>query len=123
MADLSGTWLGTYWQDGNPTRFEATLVQSGNALSGNILDDNDLGEASVNGEVVGRSVSFSKRYLTRSLNLVHYRGTVSADEDFMQGEWNIGSFTGLWEARRSTEDLIADLQKRLSEQLAGVAGR
>jgi hypothetical protein len=35
MANLSGTWLGTYWQDDMPTRFEMTIAQSGNALSGN----------------------------------------------------------------------------------------
>ncbi len=29
MADVSGAWLGTYWQQGNPTRFEATLIQGG----------------------------------------------------------------------------------------------
>jgi hypothetical protein len=34
MADLSGTWLGTYWQQGDPTRFEVTFIQSGNTLSG-----------------------------------------------------------------------------------------
>ncbi|MHC5721987.1 MAG: hypothetical protein ACYTX0_60710, partial [Nostoc sp.] len=66
MADLSGNWLGTYWQDDIPTRFEATFVQSGNTFSGSILDDNYLGEAQVNGEVIGRTVSFTKRYLITS---------------------------------------------------------
>ncbi|MGA1355681.1 MAG: hypothetical protein ACO35Q_03260 [Prochlorothrix sp.] len=50
MADLSGSWLGTYWQLGNPTRFEATLVQGGNSLTGNILDDGPLGEAQLTGD-------------------------------------------------------------------------
>jgi hypothetical protein len=52
MANLNGSWLGTYWQHGNPTRFELTLVQSGNSLSGNILDDSYLGEASVIGDLI-----------------------------------------------------------------------
>jgi hypothetical protein len=39
MANLSGTWIGTYWQDDLPTRFEMVIVQGGNALSGNILDE------------------------------------------------------------------------------------
>jgi hypothetical protein len=43
MADLSGNWLGTYWQDEIPSRFEATFVQSGNTFNGSILDDNYLG--------------------------------------------------------------------------------
>lgn len=122
MADLSGTWLGTYWQEGEPTRFEATLVQTGNALSGNILDDNYLGEASISGKVVGRRVSFTKRYLTKSQGSIDYMGTVSENEDFMQGEWTIrGIASGSWEARRSGENLMADLQKRLAQELA-VAG-
>ena len=62
MADLSGNWLGSYWQDDIPSRFEVTFVQSGNTFSGSILDDNYLGEAQVNGEVIGRTVSFTKRY-------------------------------------------------------------
>ena len=74
--DISGTWLGTYWQNDNPTRFEATLVMSGNSLSGSILDDNLLGESRISGEVVGRSIRFTKRYLTSSpnpidLSLIH----------------------------------------------------
>ena len=122
MADLSGTWLGTYWQEEEPTRFEATLVQTGNALSGNILDDNYLGEATISGQVIGRRVSFTKRYLTRGQGSIDYTGTVSEDENFMQGEWTIrGIASGPWEARRSDENLMADLQKRLAQELA-VAG-
>ena len=47
MTDLSGAWLGTYWQQGQPVRFEMTLVQGGNTINGNILDNNYLGEASL----------------------------------------------------------------------------
>jgi hypothetical protein len=50
MANLTGTWLGTYWQDDMPTRFEMSIAQGGNALSGNILDDGNLGEATMTGE-------------------------------------------------------------------------
>jgi hypothetical protein len=53
MANLTGTWLGTYWQDGIPTRFEMSIAQGGNALNGN------LGEATIAGEVIGRNVHFS----------------------------------------------------------------
>ncbi len=42
---------------------------------------------------------------------------VSENEDYMQGEWNIGlQYSGLWEARRSGENLIVDLQTRLEQQ-------
>ena len=86
IANLSGTWLGTYWQQANPTRFEVTFVQSGNTLSGNILDDNYLGEATLSGEVIGRKISFAKRYLIGSQYIINYIGTVSEDENFMQGK-------------------------------------
>lgn len=118
MADLSGTWLGTYWQQGVPTRFEATFVQSGNTLSGNILDDGNLGEARLSGSVTGRNVSFTKRYLITSPESVSYIGTVSEEENYIQGEWNIGSrFSGPWEAHRSGENLVAELETLKSEQL------
>ncbi len=77
MADLSGTWLGTYWQRGVPCRFEATLLQSGNTLTGNILDDSYLGEAKLSGEVIGRRIQFTKQYLTTSPDLVSYSGVWS----------------------------------------------
>ena len=118
MADLSGNWLGTYWQQGNQTRFEAIIIQAGNTLSGNILDDNYLGEATFNGEAIGRKISFTKRYIISSQHLIYYVGIVSEDEDFIQGEWHIDIFNfGLWEAHRNTEDLMLDLKNRLSEQL------
>ena len=112
MADLNGTWLGTYWQGETPTRFEATLIQSGNTLTGNILDDNYLGEALLSGEVVGRSVSFTKRYLTGNYPVINYAGTVNEDGDFIQGEWQVSkSYSGLWEARRTGSSLMLELQK------------
>ncbi|NJO93225.1 MAG: hypothetical protein HC820_00575 [Hydrococcus sp. RM1_1_31] len=88
MTNLNGTWLGTYWQRKTPTRFELTLVQGGNSISGRITDDNALGEASMVGEVIGRSLSFTKRYLIGSRHRVHYRGTISETEDFMSGQIN-----------------------------------
>ncbi|NEP82741.1 MAG: hypothetical protein F6K17_18920 [Okeania sp. SIO3C4] len=118
MANLSGSWLGTYWQQGNPTRFEATLIQGGNTLSGNILDDSYLGEALLKGEVIGRKISFTKRYLANSQYIIDYIGTVSEDENFMQGKWQIGrSTSGIWEASRSNKDLMIEFKNFLSKQL------
>jgi len=111
MADLSGTWLGTYWQAGTPTRFEMIIIQSGNTLSGRVLDDSFLGDAQLTGEVIGRKVSFIKRYFTSSPDLINYTGTLSEDADFMQGRWSIAPWdSGTWEARRSGVALVADLQ-------------
>jgi hypothetical protein len=123
MADLSGTWLGTYWQSGVPTRFEATLLQSSNTLTGNILDDSYLGEATLIGEVVGRRIQFTKRYLTTSSTLINYSGTVNEDEDFMQGDWSIrDSDSGKWEARRSGDNLMLELRKLKQQQIPALAG-
>ncbi|AFY31440.1 hypothetical protein [Calothrix sp. PCC 7507] len=117
MADVNGTWLGTYWQQGIPSRFEAVLVQSGKTLSGSILDDNYLGEAHLNGEVIGQQISFTKSYLITSPAPIKYTGTLSDNEDYMQGRWNIGRrHSGTWEARRSGDNLMADLQARLKDQ-------
>lgn len=123
MADLSGTWLGTYWQSGVPTRFEATLLQSSNTLTGNILDDSYLGEATLIGEVVGRRIQFTKRYLTTSSTLINYSGTVNEDEDFMQGVWSIrDSDSGEWEARRSGDNLMLELQRLQQQKIPALAG-
>jgi hypothetical protein len=86
MANLTGTWLGTYWQDGIPTRFEMSIAQGGNALSGNILDDGNLGEATITGEAIGRNVQFSKRYIGISQGSILYQGLLSEDENLMQGD-------------------------------------
>jgi len=120
MADLSGAWLGTYWQEGVPTRFEFTLVQGGNSISGRVLDDNYLGEANIMGEVIGRKITFTKRYLTGSRHSVKYTGTVSEDGDFMQGKWQINYFfSGEWEAHRQDDNLTLNLEI-LRRQKVGV---
>lgn len=122
VADVSGMWLGTYWQSEQPTRFEATLVQGGNTLSGRILDDNYLGEAQLQGEVAGRHIAFTKRYLTTSPTPIHYSGTVSEDGNHMQGQWSINPFdTGRWEAHRSVDNLAASLQAALEKQTVAPA--
>lgn len=123
MADINGMWLGTYWQESTQTRFEATLVQSGSSLSGRILDDGNLGEAQIDGEVVGRSVRFTKRYLTHVRHTVTYTGLLSEDANSIQGEWAIGMLhSGPWEAHRNNEDLMADLKNQLEKKVPVVAG-
>jgi len=122
--DISGTWLGTYWQNDSPTRFEATLVMGGNSLSGSILDDNLLGEARISGEVVGRSIRFTKRYLTSSPHPIDYVGTISEDATSMSGSWAIGQkASGHWEAHRSTQDLMAELRNRIAQKVPAGVGQ
>jgi len=123
MANVSGTWLGTYWQKGEPTRFEASFIQGGNGLSGNILDDSHLGEALVSGEVVGRSIRFVKQYTASHAQPIAYTGTVSESEDFMQGEWFLTGMSGTWEARRSVDDLMSSLRNAIAGKVPALSGR
>jgi hypothetical protein len=114
MSDISGTWLGTYWQEGEPTRFEMTLVQGGNTLSGSILDDSKLGEATLIGEVIGRRVAFTKTYIGKVRHSLSYKGLVAEDENSMAGDWHAGRYQGTWEAYRGKDDLNAEFLSRLS---------
>ncbi len=132
MTDLSGTWLGTYWQNADPTRFEASLVQGGGTLSGNILDDGKLGEAIVAGEVTGRQVSFTKRYVSgMTQEVVNYEGTISESGNSMQGNWSIevaqgrrkrDRLSGTWEAHRNGDSLMQELMRRVQQQVPVGAG-
>ncbi|MEB3273317.1 MAG: hypothetical protein ACO4AI_00390 [Prochlorothrix sp.] len=119
MADLNGSWLGTYWQWGNPTRFEATLVQGGHHLTGSILDEGPLGEARLTGEVTGRSVRFVKTYSGAGQWPVTYSGEVSETGDYMSGTWFFeGGFDrGNWEAHRQEDDLLAELKRVQAKQV------
>lgn len=123
-ADISGMWLGTYWQRGNPTRFEVTFVQGGNSVGGRVMDDGYLGEANLSGTIAGRRITFVKRYLASSQSPVEYTGTVSEDANYMSGEWRIGQFdSGNWEAHRSQDDLTQELKSVVEKEttLAGAA--
>ncbi|MGL4499545.1 MAG: hypothetical protein ACRC78_21010 [Planktothrix sp.] len=118
MTDISGTWLGTYWQQGVPTRFEVTFIQSGNSLAGNILDEGYLGEAQISGDVLGRGVSFTKQYLTTSPDTVSYTGTVSEDENYIQGQWQISRLSsGNWEAHRQGDNLSLEFKNIIVEKV------
>ena len=118
MANVSGIWLGTYWQYGCPTRFEMTLVQGKNTLSGSVLDNSSLGEAMVTGEISGRTVTFRKCYVSGSRHCIDYLGTVSTDEQLIQGQWQESVFNqGKWEAHRQDDNFSLSLDKLESRLL------
>lgn len=113
MTDLSGAWLGTYWQQGEPVRFEMTLVQAGNTLSGRVLDDSHLGEALLSGTASGRTISFTKTYVSSARHAVSYTGSVSEDENHMNGQWQVSYLSGEWSASRSDDTLsVQDVIKQ-----------
>ncbi|NMF60335.1 hypothetical protein [Pseudanabaena yagii] len=120
MANISGSWLGTYWQQGNQTRFEATFVQNGNTIYGNILDDGHLGEATIHGEVIGRHISFVKSYRgnNKKLAAVNYNGAITEDGNSMSGKWDFFGMFGFeeWEAHRSDQNLESELKNYLTNK-------
>lgn len=126
MAELTGPWLGSYWQANAPTRFEATFVQAHNSLSGRIVDDSPLGEAQVQGQVTGRQVTFTKKYFNNPSYTIHYTGTISADGNHINGQWRLDAkHNGAWEAHRSDNDLSKELKAVLAKtapELAGTKG-
>ena len=90
---------------------------------GNILDDNHLGEATARGEVIGRGINFRKRYLMGKRHLVLYSGTISAEENYLQGKWRIGaSYSGTWEAHRSDETWSLKLETDKAGKLLQSSG-
>ncbi|NJM68437.1 MAG: hypothetical protein HC851_23620 [Acaryochloris sp. RU_4_1] len=126
MTNLSGTWLGSYWQNGEQIRFEFALIHSGNSISGNILDDSYLGEANIRGEVIGRQIQFSKRYISVRQPSINYNGTIAEDGDSMSGDWSFTNSvlghrfqgSGPWEAHRNGDNLSLEL-KNVTSRLAG----
>ncbi|MEB3231138.1 MAG: hypothetical protein VKJ64_09020 [Leptolyngbyaceae bacterium] len=116
MTDITGSWLGSYWQNGSATRFEATFVQANNAVSGRIADDGPQGEADISGDIIGRHIEFIKQYLCHP-ERIRYTGTISEDGNFMSGKWTIGPrHSGTWEAYRGEDEFTISLQKRLAKQ-------
>ena len=123
MAELTGPWLGSYWQRNEPTRFEATFVQARNSLSGRIIDDSPLGEAQIQGTVTGRQVTFTKKYFSNPNYAIQYTGTVSEDGDHINGQWRLDAkHSGPWEAHRSDNDLSKELNAVLAKNLPALMG-
>ncbi len=95
------------------------------ALSGNILDDGNLGEAIITGEAIGRNIQFSKRYVSAFQGNIIYQGLLSEDENLMRGEWTLKMYSpvygeitdsGRWEATRGENDLSDELTQYLAKK-------
>ena len=121
-TDISGCWLGTYWQAEQPIQFEAAFVQGGSVVDGRILDDHYLGESCIRGELLGHRIFFIKRYLTTSPNPIRYSGTLAEDGNYMYGHWRIGYFdSGRWEAYRTHDVLSEEFSVLLATQFGDVS--
>ena len=110
MADsstsISGSWFGNYYyaSGSTPSGFEAVFVQSGSAISGNILDLARLGEATVTGTFLSQKLDFTKVYYKGGHSPVVYRGSMSSDGKTISGTWEIAPISrGSWIAWRVEE--------------------
>jgi hypothetical protein len=113
---FAGGWIGTYAYTGRqkhqkPVRFEAAIrVLDTNAFTGDLIDDNYLGDSDAVGEQAGRRVRFTKTYRKppprgHQTAPIEYSGTISDDGRTVAGSWRAtfpsGVAEGVWDARRT----------------------
>ncbi|WP_425229079.1 hypothetical protein [Sphingomonas sp.] len=102
--DLTGRWDGifSYPRLLPPNGFAATLAECDGTLTGEVEErSDDAGDpgaaiaALIDGERIGSTVRFTKRYdaANRAHYAVGYAGTLADDGDEITGEWTI---PGLW---------------------------
>jgi hypothetical protein len=117
--NLTGVWNGLfrYPDDGSSISFTATLIESGNLISGSTHEPCSLPDcprkthlAALSGRREGTAVSFVKTYDPPGWGYdaaVRYEGTVSADGTEIAGSWRIspgwsGDFLMIRANRRTT---------------------
>ena len=109
-STLSGVWRGVYWGgDNQVTQFQATLRQTGGALSGSIVEDNNFSAehipfllATISGSANGDTVSFTKTYdgTGGASHTVNYTGRILSNGRRIAGTWSIGATSGQFELAR-----------------------
>lgn len=102
--DLSGEWSGIYNYPAHypPNSFEATIRDSGGAISGVIRQPGEFFEpagmvqhAVIEGSREGSLLRFVKIYDDLSRPTPHYRGVIQPGGDEIEGEWTIpGDWSG-----------------------------
>ena len=105
--NLTGVWQGLYTYPRLLQRvlFGATLIESGNSVTGSTHEIASVGPhkgetilALLDGQRSGYSVTFTKKYdehLTNYKRSIVYDGTVSSDVTEIEGQWSIaGSWSG-----------------------------
>ncbi|HEY9785208.1 MAG TPA: hypothetical protein V6D17_07385 [Candidatus Obscuribacterales bacterium] len=115
---VQGGWRGRYFYagDSTPHGFEAVFVEMNGIIEGNILDDDELGEATVGGKFTFPFIKFTKIYRSPGTQPVSYQGEMTEDGTTLTGRWTISSADvyGTWTAKRfeEGEDLkIEDLEQ------------
>lgn len=104
---LTGSWYGNYYYSSGTVAyaFEAVLLENDGALTGNILDAMQLGEATVTGHFAQSKVEFTKVYYKGTHAPVQYEGTLSEDGKSLCGTWSIVPMSrGTWIAWRIDDE-------------------
>jgi Arc/MetJ family transcription regulator len=109
-VDISGVWNGEWHRSdgGEIGTLVATIVQSENALSGDMtitsITFDYSRDTTIMGSVEGSDVLFGIAIATDGETVtIDYTGTVSDDGDFMEGTYTISTgYTGSWTAVRGT---------------------
>lgn len=119
---IQGSWRGRYFYAGDGTAhgFEAVFIELDGIIEGNILDDGQLGEATVGGKFNFPHVKFTKCYRTPGTDPVNYQGMMSEDGKTISGRWTIQSaVSGTWTASRyeDGEDLDMEDLENLNKEL------
>jgi len=101
--NLTGVWQGLYtYSDGWSVSFVATLIESGQALSGTIHEPRTYGPgagetlyATLVGQRSGNVVSFVKTYQNAGTGYgsVNYEGSLNAERTEIEGRWTIPGYS------------------------------
>lgn len=125
MTDsLTGIWTGTYTHWRGMVTFLATLIESGDALAGNVTEPCTnpacpirTHNASIAGHRSGGVVSFVKRYEPSGYGFgtVSYEGTVNAEATEIDGRWRLPRTSGTFlmvRSTRSAESVVTEEQTK-----------
>lgn len=124
--DLSGQWSGIFSYPSlfPPNSFEATIRDSGGVVSGLITQPREVfdvpgpsRQAVIEGSREGSTLTFIKIYDDLDRPTPHYRGTIQADGDEIEGEWTIpGDWSGTFLMIRGSKAAAAE-ERRVSEDV------
>lgn len=126
---VDGKWRGHYTYASNPdagSSFDALFEDDESILSGDILDDEALGRATLAGTFSFPEIRFTKTYQDIRLVPVEYQGTMSDDGKTMRGRWTLYDrghvMRGTWHAYRidSNQEKKQMKAKAVKEKTEGV---
>lgn len=124
--DLTGDWTGIYSYPAHypPNTFEASIRDAGGVITGVIHQPGEIIEppgihqhAVIQGSRNGATVRWVKIYDDLSRATPHYRGTIQADGDEIEGVWHIpGNWSGTFMMMRHRREAATE-ERKVSEEI------